>query len=126
MVLASTSVLVVKQAPHNDCCQCLCPQGGSQLPPVSPGGSPRSASGSDPGSFQIPASVLGLEPVRFCVHPLRVKSLFPIALQLSWTQALLAFKARCSGGSSSQWEPWARGPDLGLGPLAPRGEPLQL
>ena len=32
----------------------------SWLPPASPGASPRSASGSDPGFLQTPASLLGL------------------------------------------------------------------
>ena len=60
MVLLSTSVLMVEWAPQNDCHQCLCPQGESKMPPASPGGSPRSASGSGLGSFQITASALGL------------------------------------------------------------------
>lgn len=37
------------------------PRGKSQLPPASLGGSARSTSDSDPGSFQITASALGLE-----------------------------------------------------------------
>ena len=35
IALASTSVLVVEQAPQNGCCQHLCPQRKSQLPPDS-------------------------------------------------------------------------------------------
>ena len=58
MMLASTSVLMVEQAPKNECCQCLCAQGESWLPPDSLGSSPTSANGSDPGSFQITASAL--------------------------------------------------------------------
>ena len=57
------------------------------------------ASGSDLGSFQTTGSALGLELVRFCMSPVRVESLFPTVLWLSWTQALV-FKARCSSGSS--------------------------
>ena len=60
MALASSSVLTVEQAQSDVCCLHLCPQDESQLPPASPGGSPRSANGSDPGSFQITASVLDL------------------------------------------------------------------
>ena len=56
MMLASTSVHVVEQAPRNGCCQVLCAQGELQLPPVSLGGFSRSAGGSDLGSFQITAS----------------------------------------------------------------------
>ena len=59
MAFASTSVLMVEQAPQNGCHQCLCPQSELQSPPVSPGASPTSAGGSDPGSFQITASALG-------------------------------------------------------------------
>lgn len=44
--------------------------------------------------------------VRFCVCPLKTQSLFPTALWLSCTQALLAFKARCSESSSS----WCKTP----------------
>ena len=39
---------------------------------------------------------------RFCARLLRVKSLFPPILWSSCNQALLAFKAKCSGGSSSR------------------------
>ena len=39
--------------------------------------------------------------VKSCVHPPRVESLFPPVLWSSCTQALLAFKVKCSGGSSS-------------------------
>ena len=73
MVLASTNVHVVEQAPQNGCHQCLCPQSELQLPPASLGDSPRLAGGSDPASFQITASALDPEPkhVRFCMCPLR-------------------------------------------------------
>ena len=40
------------------------------------------------------------ECVRFCVCPLRVESLFPTTLWLF--EALLAFKDKCFGGSSSE------------------------
>ena len=56
MELASTSVHVVERAPKNGCCQRLCPQGMLLLPPASLGGSPISATGSDPVSFQITVS----------------------------------------------------------------------
>ena len=59
MVLTSTSVHVVEQAPQNGYHECLCPQGEVQLPPTTPGNLPRSVGGSDPGSFQITASALG-------------------------------------------------------------------
>ena len=55
-----TSVILEERAPQNDCHQCLFSQGVFQLPPASPGGLPRSASGSDPGSFQITVLCWGL------------------------------------------------------------------
>ena len=58
MSLASTSVLLVKQTPRNSWHQQMCLQWEFQLLLASPGGSSRSAGGSDPGSFQITASVL--------------------------------------------------------------------
>ena len=58
MVLANTSVHVVEQAPQNGCYQNLCPQDDSSCLRVSLGDSPRSAGGSDPGSFQITTSAL--------------------------------------------------------------------
>lgn len=61
---------VVEQAPQNGCYQNLCPQ-VTQLPPLSLGDSPRSAGGSDPGSFQITASALAPWVCEICVHPLR-------------------------------------------------------
>ena len=83
MAPAGTSVHVVEQAPHNGCCQGLCPQGEPQLPLASLRGLPRSAGGSDPGWFQITASALGPGAVRFGVCSVRVGSLFPTALQIS-------------------------------------------
>ena len=71
MVLASTGVLMVEQAPQNDCCQCLCPQSELQFPPTSPGGSLRSAGGSDPGSFQITAIALHLGACEILCAPLK-------------------------------------------------------
>ena len=60
MALLSTSVRGVGWAPQNGCCQYLCPQNESQLPPPSPRGCPKSSSGYDPSSFQSNASALYL------------------------------------------------------------------
>ena len=49
-----------RQDPLNGFCQHLCPQGEFWLPSASPRGSPRSANGYDPGSFQIAAFAMGL------------------------------------------------------------------
>ena len=107
MALASTSVLMVKQSPPYGCCQCLCPQVVPQLMPTSPGGCPRLASGSDPGSFQVTASVLG-EHVRFGMHPLRAESLFPIASSSSvhkpcWPSKPGILGAHFPGAESLGW-----------------------
>ena len=84
MSLASTSILMVEQAPPFGCCQYLCPQVVSQLIPSSPGGSARLASVSDSGSCQVTASVLG-EHVRFDMHPLRAESLSYSLLAVLYT-----------------------------------------
>ena len=67
MALASTSVHVAEQTPQNGSCQYLWSQGEPQVPPTSLGGSSRSAGRSDPGFFQMNASMLGTEHVRFCM-----------------------------------------------------------
>ena len=59
MALVSTSVFIMVWAPKTVCCPCLCPLSESQLHPASQGGSPKSASGYDPCSFHITASVQG-------------------------------------------------------------------
>ena len=57
------------------------------------------------------------ERVRFCVHCLRVESLFPTALWDFQKQALLAFKAKCSRDSNSPCRtPQAGEPDVELRP----------
>ena len=50
----------------------------SQLLSASPGGSLRSSSRSDPGSFQNLASALGPRACEFCVHNFGMNSLFPM------------------------------------------------
>ena len=71
MAPTSTSVLVVGQGPPNGFLQCLSPQGESQMPPDTPRGSPRSACGSDPDSFQIIASALGLGVCEILCSPFK-------------------------------------------------------
>ena len=104
MVLASTNVLVVEQAPPNGYHQCLCSQGKLHLPPASLEGSPKSAGGSDPGSFQITASVLGLGAAEILCAPFKSGgsiSYSPLALpKLSST----GLQSQCSEASSS----WCR------------------
>ena len=67
------------------------------MPPASLGGSPRSANGSDPGSFQITASVLCLGALEILHVPFKSGISIPYSPQFSRMQALLAFKARCPG-----------------------------
>lgn len=52
MALSSTRVIRVEWSSPNGSCQCRYPQDDLQLPRGSQGGSPRSAGGSDPSSFQ--------------------------------------------------------------------------
>ena len=54
-----TSVHVIEQASQNGCCQCLHSHGEPEQLSAFLGGSSRSVSGSDPGSFQMTASALG-------------------------------------------------------------------
>ena len=65
------AIHVVEGAPRNGCCWHLCPQGELQLPPASLGGSPGLAGGSDPGSFQISASALGLRVCEILCAPFK-------------------------------------------------------
>lgn len=66
MALARRSVLMVESAPQNGCCQCLCPQDESQLPPAFLGVIQDNIGGCDPGSFQITASALSLSTHVVC------------------------------------------------------------
>lgn len=70
MVLISSSVLVMGCAFPASYFQTLHPQVEFQLLPTSPGGSPRSASGSDPCSFQSTASAESLRVCEIFVYPL--------------------------------------------------------
>ena len=120
MVLASTRALLVEwnsQSGYH--------QGELELL-LALGDSPRSASGSDPGSFQITTSALGPQVLRFCCTCFKngvSVSYSPLALLKI---SPLAFKAKCSGGSSSQCGNPGLKLDVGLETLAPQGEPLQL
>ena len=64
----SISVIAIELTLPNVCHQILHSQVKSQLLPASPGGSPRSASRSDPGSFKLLPLCWYLENVRFCIH----------------------------------------------------------
>ena len=101
--------LTLMGIPWGICHQCPCLHSEPQLTPTSPGDPPRPTGGSGPGSYGVTA--LPWVPVHMkpCVHPPRVESLFPPILWSSCTQALLAFKAKCSGGSSF----WCQMPSLG-------------
>ena len=88
--------------PWGLCHQCPCPHSEPQPTPASPGEPPRPAGRSGPGSYGVTA--LPWVPVHMkpCVHPPRVESLFPPVVWSSCTQVPLAFKPKCSEGSSSQ------------------------
>ena len=123
MLLGSTTVHIVEWTPGDDCHQCLMSPGGLQLSPVSLGGSPRSTGGFDPGCFQITASALGSECVRFlyvlfksrvpvshCCLGLRKVSLADIQSQTFWR---LVFPVR---------DPWGWGACCGSSDVASCGE----
>ena len=64
-------VITVEWIPQNGCVQCSFPTWESQLPSASPGSSPRSASGSEPGFFQMTACALGFTMCEILCVPLR-------------------------------------------------------
>ena len=127
-VLASTGVIIIEWAqwaPPNGCHQHLCPQKESQLPPASPGGSPRSP-GSDPGCFQSTASGLGLRAYEILHAPFKSRvsvSHSPLAL---WYVNPAHFQSQTFWGLTFLVQnPQAGEPDVGLWPLALWGEPLR-
>lgn len=68
-------------------------------------GSPRDSlrlSGRSMGSYGVTALPWVPVHMKICVNCPRVESLFPQVLQRPCTQALLAFKDKCSGASPSQ------------------------
>ena len=77
MAIAHACVLVVGRAPQNGCCQHLCTQGELHFSPASLGGSPRSASGSDPASLQITASDPGPGACETLCAPFNSRIHFP-------------------------------------------------
>ena len=93
--------LTLMNIPWGLCQQCPCLHSEPELTPISPGDLPRPASGFGPGSYGVTALPWVPVHVKSCVHLPRVKSLFPPVLCSSCTQASLAFKAKCFGGSSS-------------------------
>ena len=71
MMLPSTNVHVVEQAPPNGCHQCLCPLGELRFPPASPGGSQRSAGRSTGAHFKLLLLSWVPKCVRFLCVPLK-------------------------------------------------------
>lgn len=116
MAFASTSVHVVERAPQNGCHQFLCPQEELQLPPASPGDSPKSVGESDPASYSC-----------FCPGPCESEvSISPRSMRLSIV---------CITGLQSQmlWglvflvqDPWTWESDMGLDVLLLLRKPLHL
>ena len=100
-------VLLLEQAPQNSCCQHLCSQGESQWLSPFPRDSPRSASRSDLGSFQITASVLRLGACEILQLPFKSRvsyflqlsgfpicsSLWPSKLDVLWAPLVGAWSA---------------------------------
>ena len=97
----------------------------SQLPPASPEGSPRSTIGSDPGTFQITASALGLGACEILQVP------FKSRVSLPYSPPAIPYPTGLQ--SQAFWGPVfpMKDPQPGklyvkLKPLSPWGEPLQL
>ena len=103
MSFASIIVLLVEQIPPNGHHQHLCCQGESQLSPASPEALQDQQLALTQAHFKLLPLCWVLECVRYHVCPVREESLFLTNFWLSHTQALKAFKVRCSGCSSSQW-----------------------
>ena len=78
--------------PWGLCWQWPYPYREPQLTPDSPGDPPRPG----PGSYRVTVLSLVLVHVKPCVCSPGVESLFPSVLWNSCTQALLAFKTKCS------------------------------
>lgn len=109
MEFASSGILTAEQAPWNGHCQHLCP-GRVQVASCLSGRLSKVRKWiwlrllsnfclcAGPGACETVSM-----PFKYGVSiSHRVKPLFPIALQFSCAQTLLAFKARCFEGSSSQ------------------------
>ena len=65
--------------------------------------------------------------MEYCMHLLRVESLFPPVLWSSCTHALLAFNTRCFGRLFLLIpDPWAGEPNVGFVTLTPVTEPLDI
>ena len=94
---------------------------------ASPGHSLRSASESDPGSFQITASALGLETCEILCKLLKSR------VSVFYSPQSLLYASSADLQSWMFWalvllgqNPQAGVPTVGLGPLTPWREPLQL
>ena len=111
----------------NFCHQHVCPQGELQLSPASPGVSPRSANGSDPGSFQITASALGLRSCEILCVPYKNR------IFVSYRPPDLLYVSPASLQGQTFWgcfflvqDPRAGEPNVGFRSFDPWLEPLQL
>ena len=77
----------------------------------------------NPGTFQTPASVLGLRLI-WHADPLRVETQVRTALGLSQSYVPLILKGRLYRGLiSTVWVPRGRGAGVGLDALTPQGGP---
>ena len=106
--------------------KCPCFHSEPQPPPISPGDPLRPAGRSVPGSYGVTTLPWVPTHVKSCVCPPRLQSLSPPVLWSSCDQAQLAFKAKCSRGSSSPLpDPQTGEPDMGLRTLTPLRELLR-
>ena len=122
MALANSSVHMVKGAPQNGCCQCLCPQGELQLLSASLS----SADRSDTGSSQITASALSPGVCDILCAPFKSKiSIFPSPLGFLKVSSTLLQSQILWELIFPLQEPQAGEPNMRLRPLTPLEEPLQ-
>ena len=95
-------VPMLMSTPQNYCCQCFCLHSEPQPHHTSARDPPILAGRSGPVSYEVTAFFSWvLVCTRPCVCPPRVEFLFLPVLWNSCDHTLLAFKARFSGGSSS-------------------------
>ena len=107
------------------CHQYPCPHSEPQSSPTSQGDPPRLTDRSGLGSNGVIALHCLLVHVKTCVYPPRMEFLFPPVLWSSCIEAPLAFKIKCSVGSSSRYQILQTGePNMGLRTLTPVGESL--
>ena len=105
--------------------QCLCPHSEPQLPPASLEIFQDQQVGLAQASVKSLLSPWVPVCMRPSVCPSRVEFMFCPVLWSSCNEALLVFKAKCSGRPLPMPDPQTGEPDVGLRTFIPVGEPLR-